>query len=82
MIAICIVTGVVSALLDNVTTVILITPVVIAITKVMKMNPLALLVPMIIASNVGGASTLIGDPPNILIGGRSGLGFNDFIINM
>ncbi|MCL7454241.1 MAG: SLC13 family permease [Anaerolineae bacterium] len=76
------ITSVASALLDNVTTMLLMTPISIQIALTLGMNPLALLIPEILASNVGGISTLIGTPTNILIGSYAGLGFNDFLINL
>jgi Na+/H+ antiporter NhaD/arsenite permease-like protein len=75
-------TAVASALLDNVTTVLLLTSITFAITDVLEINPIPFLVSEIIASNIGGTATLIGDPPNIMIGGATGLGFNDFILNL
>jgi len=79
MIALATVTAVVSALLDNVTTVLLIVPVTFAITRQLKISPLPYLFAEIIASNIGGTATLIGDPPNIMIGSATGLGFMDFV---
>jgi Na+/H+ antiporter NhaD/arsenite permease-like protein len=76
------VTAVLSAFLDNVTTVLLMTPVSIEIALILRISPLAFLFPEIMASNIGGTATLIGDPPNILIGSASGLSFNDFLINL
>jgi len=77
-----VVTAVVSALLDNVTTVLLVVPVTLIITEALKVNPYPFLFSQILASNIGGTATLIGDPPNILIGGQVGLTFNDFLINL
>ncbi|NVO66266.1 ArsB/NhaD family transporter [Methanofollis tationis] len=77
-----IVTAVVSAFLDNVTTVLLLTPMLLYIAKLMKLNPVPFLLSEIFASNVGGAATLIGDPPNIMIASASGLTFNDFLMTM
>jgi Na+/H+ antiporter NhaD/arsenite permease-like protein len=77
-----IVTAVVSAFLDNVTTMLLVLPVTIEIAVTLKINPLALLVPEAFASNVGGTATLIGDPPNILIGSYAGLTFGQFVKNL
>jgi len=77
-----IVTAVTSAFLDNVTTVLLITPMLLYVASVMKVNPIPFLVAEIFASNIGGAATLIGDPPNIMIGSAAGLTFNEFIVNM
>ncbi len=77
-----VVTAVVSALLDNVTTVLLVVPVTLVITEALKVNPYPFLFSQILASNIGGTATLVGDPPNILIGGQVGLSFNDFVINL
>ncbi len=76
------VTAVVSAFLDNVTTVLLLTPMLLYIAKVMKLNPIPFLVTEIFASNVGGAATLIGDPPNIMIASSAGITFNEFLIHL
>lgn len=76
-----IVTAVFSALLDNVTTVLLIAPVTLLITEELKINPYPYLFAEIFASNIGGTATLIGDPPNIMIGSAVGLSFNDFLLN-
>lgn len=73
------VTAVFSALLDNVTTVLLIVPVTFQITRNLKINPYPFLILEIFASNIGGTATLIGDPPNILIGSALGLTFMDFV---
>jgi Na+/H+ antiporter NhaD/arsenite permease-like protein len=75
-------TAVLSALLDNVTTVLLIVPVTLAITKELQVPPYPFLFAEIFASNIGGTSTLIGDPPNILIGSQVGLDFNAFVIHL
>lgn len=80
--ALALVTAVLSALLDNVTTVLLIVPVTIAIARQLEIDPLPFLVTEIITSNVGGTATLIGDPPNIMIGSATGLGFMDFVLNL
>jgi Na+/H+ antiporter NhaD/arsenite permease-like protein len=77
-----IITAIVSAFLDNVTTMLLVIPVTIEIAVTLKINPLALLIPETFASNVGGTATLIGDPPNILIGSYAGLTFAQFIQNL
>jgi len=76
------VTAIASALLDNVTTVLLIVPVTYAITDRLDISPIPFLFAEIIASNIGGTSTLIGDPPNIMIGSAAGLGFMDFVTNL
>ena len=73
------VTAVLSAFLDNVTTVLLIVPVTIEITRKLKLEPYPFLLMEIFASNIGGTATLIGDPPNILIGGAIGLSFMAFL---
>jgi Na+/H+ antiporter NhaD/arsenite permease-like protein len=77
-----VVTAVFSAFLDNVTTVLLIAPVTLVITEELKVKPYPFLVAEIFASNIGGTSTLIGDPPNIIIGSATGLTFNDFVFNL
>jgi Na+/H+ antiporter NhaD/arsenite permease-like protein len=76
------VTAVVSAFLDNVTTMLLIIPVTIEIALTLRVNPVAFLLPEAFASNVGGTATLIGDPPNIMIGSYAGLTFMDFAKNL
>ena len=68
-----------SAFLDNVTTVILMLPIIFAVTKKFEMNPVPLLIATIMSSNIGGTATLIGDPPNIIIGSRAGFSFLDFL---
>lgn len=77
-----VVTAVTSAFLDNVTTMLLMIPVTIEIALTLKVNPMAMLIPEVFASNVGGTATLIGDPPNILIGSFARLSFGDFVINL
>ena len=72
-------TAVTSAFLDNVTTVILIMPVTFFIAEQLKINPVPFLITEIFASNIGGTATLIGDPPNIIIGSAAGLSFMDFV---
>ena len=76
------ITAILSAFLDNVTTVLLIVPVTFAIASKLELNPIPFLIPEILASNIGGTATLIGDPPNIMIGSKVGLGFMDFVINL
>jgi len=71
-----------SALLDNVTTVLLITPVILKVTEKLEIKPYPFLFSAIFASNIGGTATLIGDPPNIMIGSALGLTFNDFLANL
>ncbi len=75
-------TAVLSALLDNVTTVLLMVPVTLSITRMMGVSPTPYLITEILACNIGGAATLIGDPPNIMIGGATHLGFMDFATNL
>jgi Na+/H+ antiporter NhaD/arsenite permease-like protein len=75
-------TAVLSAVLDNVTTVVLLTPVTLSIARTLKVSPFPYLLSQIFASNIGGTATLIGDPPNILIGSAAGLDFADFLVNL
>src|SRR5262249_29339797 len=75
-------TAVVSAFLDNVTTVLLIVPVTLAICSTLKVPAYPYLFAEIFASNIGGTATLIGDPPNILIGSQAGLSFNEFVYHL
>ena len=75
-----IITAVASALLDNVTTVLLMTPITIEIALKIGINPIAILVPEVLASNIGGTATLVGSPPTILIGTGAGLSFGDFVV--
>ncbi len=82
LVTISLVTAVTSALLDNVTTVLLVVPVTLLITEELKVKPYPYLFAMIFASNIGGTATLIGDPPNIMIGSATGLTFNDFAYNL
>jgi Na+/H+ antiporter NhaD/arsenite permease-like protein len=79
MVALTLITAVLSALLDNVTTVLLIGPMTFMICKELHLNPVPFFITQIIASNVGGTATLIGDPPNIMIGSATGFSFFDFI---
>ncbi|MBQ7303287.1 MAG: ArsB/NhaD family transporter [Alphaproteobacteria bacterium] len=79
LIMLSVVTAIFSALLDNVTTVLLIVPVTFQITRNLKINPYPFLILEIFASNIGGTATLIGDPPNILIGSALNLSFMDFV---
>lgn len=82
LVVLVLVTAVLSALLDNVTTVLLIAPVTLLITDTLKISAYPYLFAEIFASNIGGTATLIGDPPNIMIGSSVGLGFNDFFLNL
>lgn len=76
-----VITALLSAFLDNVTTVLLIGPMTLAITNMLKVNPVPFFMTQILASNIGGTATLIGDPPNIMIGSAAGLSFTDFVCN-
>ncbi|ADI02445.1 MAG TPA: ArsB/NhaD family transporter [Syntrophothermus lipocalidus] len=82
LIALSSLTAIASAFLDNVTTVLLIVPVTFAITDELGLNPFPFLFSEVLASNIGGTATLIGDPPNIMIGSGAGLGFLDFLFNL
>ncbi len=82
LIVLALVTAVLSAFLDNVTTVVLIAPVTLFVAATLGVSPLPFLIAQILASNIGGAATLVGDPPNILIGAATGLDFVDFLVNM
>jgi len=77
-----VVTAVFSAFLDNVTTVLLIAPVTLLITDALGIKPYPFLFAQILSSNIGGTATLIGDPPNIMIGSAAGLSFYDFLVNL
>ncbi len=77
-----IVTAIVSAFLDNVTTMLLLTPVSIEIALVLRISPWSMLLPEVLASNLGGTATLIGDPPNIMIGSYANLTFVDFLTGL
>src|SRR5438034_8392835 len=76
------VTAIVSAFLDNVTTVLLVAPVTLEIARYLEAPPYPFLFAEVFASNIGGTATLIGDPPNIIIGSAAGLSFNDFALNL
>ena len=75
-----ILTAVLSAFLDNVTTVLLVGPMAISIAGILGIDPVPFLLTQILASNIGGTATLIGDPPNIMIGSKAGLSFADFVV--
>jgi Na+/H+ antiporter NhaD/arsenite permease-like protein len=77
-----VVTALLSAFLDNVTTVVLITPITLSIARRLDISPMPYLISTILASNIGGTATLIGDPPNILIGSAAGLDFAAFLANL
>ena len=76
------ITAVASALLDNVTTVLLIAPVTLLVCDRLRVPPVPFLLAEVFASNIGGTATLIGDPPNIIIGSRADLSFNEFVLNL
>jgi Na+/H+ antiporter NhaD/arsenite permease-like protein len=82
LIILSLVTAFLSAFLDNVTTVILMVPVTFLVADALGISPLPFLLAQVMASNVGGAATLIGDPPNILIGSAANLSFVDFVLNL
>lgn len=82
LIALGIFTAVTSAFLDNVTTVILVLPITFAIARKLEIDPLPYLLTEIFSSNIGGTATLIGDPPNIIIGSAAGFSFMDFLYNL
>jgi Na+/H+ antiporter NhaD/arsenite permease-like protein len=82
MLLLVLITALASAFLDNVTTVLLIAPVTLLVCDRLAISPVPFLIAEVFASNIGGAATLIGDPPNIIIASRSGLTFNDFLVNM
>jgi Na+/H+ antiporter NhaD/arsenite permease-like protein len=77
-----IVTAVLSAFLDNVTTVVLTAPITLSVARRLGVSPMPYLISQILASNIGGTATLIGDPPNILIGSAAGLDFAAFLVNL
>jgi Na+/H+ antiporter NhaD/arsenite permease-like protein len=77
-----VITAVVAAMLDNVTTVLLIAPVTVLIAERIGVSPIPLLISEVFASNIGGVATLVGDPPNIIIGSAAGLSYLDFLANL
>jgi len=82
MILLAVITAVGSAFLDNVTMVLLMVPVTISVCRILNINPISLILAQIFASNIGGATTLIGDPPNIMIGSAAGIDFMAFAYHM
>ena len=82
MVILCTFTAVTSMFIDNVTTVLLMIPVTVAVFRIFKVSPMPFILAQALASNVGGTATLIGDPPNIMIGSAAGIDFNTFIIHM
>lgn len=77
-----VITAVVSAFLDNVTTVVLLTPITFFVAQRLGTSPVPFLISQVLASNIGGTATLIGDPPNLIIGSQMGKDFNDFLVNL
>jgi Na+/H+ antiporter NhaD/arsenite permease-like protein len=82
LVILCLVTAVASALLDNVTTVLLVAPVTVLIAERLGTSPVPYLIAEVLASNIGGTATLVGDPPNIIIGSRAGLSYMDFLVHL
>ena len=82
MVMLMVITAVASPFLDNVTTIMLVAPVTLVVCHRLGIAPQPYLIAEVLASNIGGAATLIGDPPNIIIGSRAGLTFNDFLVHM
>ncbi len=82
MVLLLIATAILSAFLDNVTTIIMLVPVTILITQILEISPVPFVILEAIVSNIGGTATLIGDPPNIVIGSQAGLSFNSFLANL
>lgn len=82
MLMLCTFTAVTSMFIDNVTTILLMIPVTISVFRVFKVSPIPFILAQVLASNVGGAATLIGDPPNIMIGSAANIDFNSFIVHM
>lgn len=82
MTLLCLITAIASAGLDNVTTVLLIAPVTLLVCEKIGVRPVPFLIAEALASNIGGTATLVGDPPNLIVASRSGLGFNDFLVNL
>ncbi|MFQ6019582.1 MAG: SLC13 family permease [Dehalococcoidia bacterium] len=82
LVALCLITAVASAFLDNVTTVVLMAPLTLFMASSLGLSPLPFLISLIMASNIGGTATLIGDPPNILIGSAADLDFVSFLVNV
>ena len=75
-------TALLSAFLDNLTTILLVVPVTFLLADALDVDPIPLIIIEVISSNIGGTATLIGDPPNIIIAGATGLSFNEFIVNL
>ncbi|MGH2659064.1 MAG: SLC13 family permease [Actinomycetota bacterium] len=77
-----VITAAASALLDNVTTILLVAPVTVLIAERLELAPVPFLIAEVMASNIGGTATLVGDPPNIIIGSEAGLSYLDFLVNL
>jgi Na+/H+ antiporter NhaD/arsenite permease-like protein len=82
MVLLCVFTATVSMFIDNVTTVLLMVPIAISVLRSLSISPIPFIIAMVLASNVGGAATLIGDPPNIMIGSAENIDFNSFLVHM
>lgn len=82
MLLLCTFTSIASMFVDNVTTILLMIPVTLSITRTLKIHPIPFIMAQVLVSNIGGAATLIGDPPNILIGSAAGIDFNSFLYYM
>ena len=82
MASLVVLTALASSLLDNVTTVLLVAPVTVLLCDRLDLDPVPVHIAEVFASNIGGTATLVGDPPNIIIASRSGLSFNDFLVNL
>ena len=82
MLLLCTFTAIASMFIDNVTTILLMIPVTISVFRTFKISPIPFIIAQALASNIGGTATLIGDPPNILIGSAANIDFNTFLINM
>ena len=82
MVMLCVLTAIASAVLDNVTTILLIAPVTFLVCERLGLVPAPFLIAEVMASNIGGTATLVGDPPNIIIASRGGLTFNDFLVHL
>ena len=82
MVILCVVTAIASALLDNVTTMLLVAPVTLLIAERLAVSPVPYLIAEVLSSNIGGTATLVGDPPNIIIASRAGISYTDFLVNL
>ncbi len=82
LVVLALLTALLAAVLDNVTTVVLLTPVTLSVARRLRVSPVPYLLSQVFASNIGGTATLIGDPPNILIASAAGLDFDDFLLNL